>query len=61
MAEETTKLGLVRRAASAIRAQKWWVGLAVLVALELAREHLGGQYPMLDELVKALLLALGAE
>lgn len=53
------KKGIILRSASAIRSYPWWAGLAVLVGVELAREHFGGRYPFIDELAKALLLALG--
>lgn len=52
------KSGIVRRAAATIRSYPWWAGLAALVGLELAREYLGGRYPLFDDLAKALLVVL---
>lgn len=50
--------GVFRRAASAIRAYPWYVALAAVVGLELAREYLGGRYPILDDMLDAFLVVL---
>ena len=50
-------MSVVKRAVAAIRAYPWYVGLVVLVGLELAREHYSDN-PVLGDLLKAILEGL---